>query len=44
MTKGQVEQVRRFNRTVAERVGVLHDTNKALTAAAGRLSRSGGRS
>ncbi|MCX3287655.1 helix-turn-helix domain-containing GNAT family N-acetyltransferase [Streptomyces sp. NEAU-H22] len=25
MTKEQVEQVRRFNRTVAERVGVLHD-------------------
>jgi DNA-binding MarR family transcriptional regulator/GNAT superfamily N-acetyltransferase len=25
MTMGQVEQVRRFNRTVAERVGMLHD-------------------
>ncbi|MEV4784338.1 hypothetical protein AB0K53_02555 [Streptomyces tuirus] len=25
MAKEQVEQVRRFNRTVAERVGVLHD-------------------
>ncbi|SDN61544.1 bifunctional helix-turn-helix transcriptional regulator/GNAT family N-acetyltransferase [Streptomyces wuyuanensis] len=25
MDEGQVEQVRRFNRTVAERVGVLHD-------------------
>jgi DNA-binding MarR family transcriptional regulator/GNAT superfamily N-acetyltransferase len=25
MDKGQIEQVRRFNRTVTERVGVLHD-------------------